>query len=448
MGADKVVETGHEPRRVIAEFFPVPIDALQTTALELDLYLVHGSGRPVLYRSPGSAYTPSDCLQLAGQGVTHLYVPLAQHRVFQAVVSRRLVEAYEDPALERAERTRIVRGACGKMIEDFMAEPGTPGLAGTIGAMADRFSAWCTADGDQFGHLLDMSAHDYYTITHMVNVGVGCGLLGAELLGPDDPMVRDLVLGGLVHDVGKRGVPAEVLNKEGKLTDEEWEVLREHPTVGAAILSAQEHPEPLAVEMALSHHERLDGKGYPNRLVESKIGLPARICAVVDIYDAMTSSRPYRGPIPPRTVLAKMREEVGTAVDGAVFAAWERVVERMITAEPGRAVPDDPHAVAPSLAAILPSPGGVSAIADREPACKKHLTVRRADGTSVGAEVVVWGVGEWVLRLDGRFRAGERVGLVHAEGKAWLGVFQSTRVASDGGQLVVFRLEKAARAAG
>lgn len=448
MDAGMQVGSGSETRRVAAEFFPVPIDALQTAALELELYLVHGNGRPVLYRSAGSAYTPTDCQQLAGQGVTHLYVPLTQHRVFQAMVSKRLVEAYEDPALERAERTRIVRGACGKMIEDFMADPGTPGLAGTIGSMADRFSAWCTEDGDRFGHLLDMSAHDYYTITHMVNVGVGCGLLGAELLGPEDPMVRDLVLGGLVHDVGKRGVPAEVLNKEGKLTDEEWEMLRDHPTVGAAILSAQENPEPLAVAMALSHHERLDGKGYPNRLVESKIGLPARICAVVDIYDAMTSCRPYRGPIPPRTVLAKMREEVGTAIDGAVFAAWERVVERMITAEPGRAVADDPDAAAPSLSELMPSPGGGGERTESEPGCKKQLTVRRADGSSTPAEVVVWGVGELVLRIGGRFRAGERVGLVHADGKAWLGVFQSTRVASDGAQLVVFRLEKAARAAG
>jgi len=437
-----------QARRVIAEFFPVPIDALQTVELELELHLVHGNGRPVLYRSAGSAYTPSDCLQLADQGVTHLYVPLTQHRVFQAMVSQRLVDAYKDPTLERAERTRIVRGACGKMIEDFMADPGTPGLAGTIGVMADRFSKWCTEDGDRFGYLLDMSAHDFYTVAHMVNVGVGCGMLGAELLGPDDPMVRDLVLGGLVHDVGKRGVPAEVLNKEGKLSDEEWKLLRNHPIAGAAILSAQENPEPLAVEMTLSHHERLDGKGYPYQLLGSKIGLPSRICAVVDIYDALTSSRPYRGPIPPRTVLAKMREELGTAIDGAVFAAWERVVERMLTADPGRAVPDDATAEAPSLAAVLPSPERELWRAGNEPPCTMNLTVCRADGVSTPTEVVFWEVGNLVVRLEGRFQAGERVKLIHADGKAWLGVFQSIRLACDGAQLVVFRLDKTARAAG
>lgn len=434
-------EQGMGQARVAAEFFPVPIDALQTAALELELYLVHGQGRPVLYRSSGSPYTPGDCQQLARQGITHLYVPLMQHRVFQAMVSKRLVDAYEDPELERAERTRIVRGACGKMIEDFMADPCLPGLSATIGSIADRFGAWCTEDPDRFGHLLDMSAHDFYTTTHMVNVGVGCGLLGAELLGPEDPTVRDLVLGGLVHDVGKRGVPSEVLNKEGKLSDEEWALIRAHPQKGAEILSTQEQSEPLAMEMALSHHERLDGKGYPRGLVESKIGLPARICAVVDIYDALTTARPYRGPIPPRTVLGKMREEVGTAIDPQVFSAWERVIERMLAADPGRAVPEDIGTPPPALAEMLPAPGGV-AVAEEAPAVRA-VVVRRSDGTGVAGEVVERGFEAMTVRVAGRFRAGERVHLIEPGRKPWLAVYQSVRVGPDGMVFCVFRFEGA-----
>lgn len=430
-----------EITRVASEFFPVPIDALHSASLELELYLVHGGGRAVLYRSAGSAYTPADCRQLADQGVTHLYVPLTQHRMFQEVVSRRLVEAYEDPGLEMAERSRIVRASCGKMIEDFMSNPCLPGLSRTIGSIADRFGAWCTEDPDRFGHLLDMSAHDFYTTTHMVNVGVGCGLLGAELLGPEDPMVRDLVLGGLVHDVGKRGVPAEVLNKEGKLNDEEWALIRAHPQKGAEILSSQEGAEPLAMEMALSHHERLDGKGYPRGLVESKIGLPARICAVVDIYDALTTARPYRGPIPPRTVLGKMREEVGTAIDAQVFSAWERVIERMLAADPGRAVPEDAGASVPALEEMLPAPGGV-AVAE-EPLAVRAVVVRRSDGTGVAGEVIERGFEAMTVRVAGRFRTGERVHLIEPGHKPWLAVYQSVRVGPDGVVLCVFRFEGA-----
>ena len=440
----------HEPNqttretvdRPLAGFFPVPIDALRSDELGLDLYLVHGGRRPVLYRSTGSAYSLSDCTSLAERGVTHLYIPTAQHRVFQALVSKQLSEAYEDPALGRAERTRIVRGACGRMIEDFMYDPTLPGLCGTIVSMADRFSAWCTEDETKFGYLLDMSAHDFYTISHMVNVGVGCGLLGTELLGAEHPMVRDLVLGGLVHDVGKRGVPAEVLNKEGKLTDEEWVLIRGHPGAGAEILSAQEHPEPLAVEMTLSHHERLDGKGYPHGLVEAKIGLPARICAVVDVYDALTAARPYRGPIPPRTVLAKMREEVGAAFDGKVFGAWERVVERMLEADPGRAVPDDPHANAPSLAEILPTPaaGGAPARGESAAIPGGTVVVRRADGTGVAGELVDRDFDGMTLLVAARFRAGEAVQLLEQGRKPWSAAFRSTRVSAEGAVLSVFKI--------
>lgn len=428
--------------RSLAGFFPVPIDALESEELELDLHLVHGGRRAVLYRSAGSEYSVSDCMKLAEQGVTHLYVPTTQHRVFQALVSKRLTEAYSDPALERAERTRIVRGACGKMIEDFMNDPTLPGLGGTIASMADRFSGWCTQDETKFGYLLDMSEHDFYTITHMVNVGVGCGLLGAELLGSEHAMVRDLVLGGLVHDVGKRGVPAEVLNKEGKLTDEEWALIRGHPGAGAEILAAQEHPEPLAVEMALSHHERLDGKGYPHGLVEAKIGLPARICAVVDVYDALTAARPYRGPIPPRTVLAKMREEVGAAFDGKVFGAWERVVERMLEADPDRAVPDDPNATAPKMSEIMPTPedAGPDLRAEGAAIPGGTVVVRRADGTGVAGELIERGFDGMTLLVAARFRAGETVQLLEQGRKPWTAAFRSTRVSADGAVLSVFKI--------
>lgn len=342
--------------RLNSGYFPVPIDSLESDTLKLDIYLIHDGGKAVLYRSKGSQYSQSDYTNLSEQGVTHFYVPLTEHRVFQSMMSDRLVNAYDDKDLGRKERTRIVRESCGKMIEDFMHAPGTPGLSDTIGKMASQFTQWCNEDQSKFCHLLDMSEHDYYTTTHMVNVGVGCGLLGSELLGTDHPMVRDLMLGGLVHDVGKRDVPPEVLNKDGKPTDEEWAMIRKHPEVGAEILRDQEGQSEITIDMTLNHHERLDGKGYPNSINESQISLASKICAVVDIYDAMTSTRPYRDPIPPRTVLNSMRNEIGSAIDQKVFDAWERVVERMLTEDPKRAVPDDPTLTTPNLSDMIQAP--------------------------------------------------------------------------------------------
>lgn len=376
-----------EPTTLSASFFPVAIDALDAQELELDLYLLHGEREPVLYRSVGSDYTMADCAKLATQGIKHLYVPTGQHRVFQRIMTQRAVRAYEDPALERAERCRIVRGSCAKLIEDLMTYPEVEGIAESIGEMAARFSAWCVEDEDRFSHLMDMSEHDFYTATHMVNVGVGCGMLAAELMGLDAsaPALRDIVHGGLVHDVGKRTVAPETLNKEGKLTEFEWEQIRGHPLAGVAILTAQGVSGLTAIAMTRDHHERLDGHGYPAGLKASEIGVPARVCSVVDIFDAMTSARPYRGAIPPFRVLESMREEAGTVIDRSVFEAWSGVVERLVQRDPGRCVQDRPGLETPKLRMVIPSEPKQATLrpdaagspkAPREQACDVPVLVR------------------------------------------------------------------------
>lgn len=147
--------------RLNSEYFPVPIDALRSDTLGVDLYLVYGNGSVVLYRKTGAAYSVSDCEKLTKKGISHFYIPLTQHRKFQQAMTQQLADVYDDPSVGRAERTRIVRGACGRMIEDFMHNPGAPGLSATIGDMATRFSGWCSEDASKFSYLLDMSEHDY-----------------------------------------------------------------------------------------------------------------------------------------------------------------------------------------------------------------------------------------------------------------------------------------------
>ncbi len=348
----------HSQAAVSAAFFPIPIDSLDAPSLELDLYLRHNRGVPVLYRAKGSAYSVRDCKKLAEQGVTHLLVPTTQHRVFQKLMTERVSTAYEDPNLSRAERTRIVRESCATMISDLMTYPNIPGISETLGDMAGCFAAWCTEDESKFSYLLDMSEHDYYTITHMVNVGVGCGMLAAELGMPTEQIQR-IVQGGLVHDVGKTGVPAEVLNKEGKLTDDEWAMIRRHPEIGAEILQANGETSPEALEMTIAHHERLDGSGYPHGLRGDAMGMPARICAVVDVYDAMTAARPYRGPLPPNKVLDMLRADRGKGFDESIFDAWDRVVQRLVEQDPSRAVQDTGQPAPPlSILRQMPDAAG------------------------------------------------------------------------------------------
>jgi len=424
-----------------AAYFPVPIDAFQSDQLTMEIYLIHGKGNAVLYRKPGTSYSGNDCQKLIDQGITHFYVPKTQHRIFQAMINEQLVDAYQDESLCRVERARIVRASCAKMIEEFMLDPTIPGLSETLGGMATQFSNWCNEDESKFSHLLDMSEHDFYTTTHMINVGVGCGLLGAELLGSDAPMVRDLMLGGLVHDVGKSQVPSEVLNKEGKLTDDEWDLIREHPQSGYDILRSQEGQNEITLEMALSHHERLDGKGYPNGISADEIEFHARVCAVVDIYDALTSARPYRGPIPPRTTLDMMRKDLGTAIDGEIFAAWERVIQRMLNEDPDRAVPESAGMTVPELSDLMPSPVDSEEVEPEEEPQVDEVGILRSTGESLSGELVSKDFDQVLIRSDVRFNASERVRLVLAGESEQGAVFRSMRISSCGEMLSAFKFE-------
>ncbi|MCH7870155.1 MAG: HD domain-containing protein [Planctomycetes bacterium] len=336
-------------------FFPVALDSIDNRALDMDLYLKSdGRATPVLYRSTGVEFAVEDRSRLMQQGVKFLYVPLTQHKAYQRALTQRLDTLFKDAAQSRAERGRVIRAACTKMIEDVLLLPGQPHAIESVKAISAQFVDWSAGDSTQFSHLLDMTSHDFYTATHMVNVGVGCGLLIGELRPGDTELHAVVIQGGLLHDVGKRLVPEEILNKEGKLEPSEWAVLKKHPLDGFKELSAQDDMPEVVLEMTRDHHERLDGTGYPNRLKDEQIGFAARVCAVIDVFDAISSSRPYRGPTPPIDTLKIMREGIGTHFDPDILDRWCEIVERMISEDPERAVPSTGEPAALSYESLQP----------------------------------------------------------------------------------------------
>ncbi|ORM66976.1 HD-GYP domain-containing protein [Pantoea rwandensis] len=165
--------------------------------------------------------------------------------------------------------------------------------------------------------------HDDYTYLHSMAV---CGLMISlgKKMGLDEHQQRRLGMGGLLHDVGKAAVPLEILNKPGKLTDEEFTIMREHPIVGAQMLMEADAGEDL-LDIALHHHEKVDGSGYPHKLKGEEISLFSRIAAVCDVYDAVTSDRPYRKGWTPAEAMHKMLSWRGH-FDTALLHAFVRTI--------------------------------------------------------------------------------------------------------------------------
>ncbi len=165
---------------------------------------------------------------------------------------------------------------------------------------------------------------DEYTYMHSVAV---CALMIAlaRQLGLNEGQVREAGLAGLLHDIGKMAIPNTVLNKPGKLTDSEFATVRGHPEAGSRMLIESKQVSALVLDVCLHHHEKMDGSGYPHRLEGEQISLYARMGAVCDVYDAITSNRPYKQGWDPAESIRKMAGWKGH-FDPVVFQAFVKTV--------------------------------------------------------------------------------------------------------------------------
>jgi putative two-component system response regulator len=153
----------------------------------------------------------------------------------------------------------------------------------------------------------------------------------AEGMGLAPDLCRRIELAAPLHDTGKIGIPSAILRKPGPLDDEEWQVMRTHPHIGWKILSrSSAQVFEMAAEIAMAHHEKWDGSGYPKRLAADAIPLAARIVAVADVFDALSTKRPYKQPWPYEKCLALIRDEAGTHFDPKVVEVFLNIQPRIL----------------------------------------------------------------------------------------------------------------------
>ena len=171
-----------------------------------------------------------------------------------------------------------------------------------------------------------LEAKDPYLRGHSARVADLSASVAAHLDRPDEE-VEAIRTAGRLHDIGKIGIREEILNKQGPLSDEEYEHIKQHVLVGSQILAPLVHLKDV-ITFVRSHHERWDGFGYPDRLAGEAIPLGARIIGTVEIYDALTTARPYQEKMDPDMAVDRMRDLIGTALDPAIHEALEAVVSR------------------------------------------------------------------------------------------------------------------------
>jgi HD-GYP domain-containing protein (c-di-GMP phosphodiesterase class II) len=177
-----------------------------------------------------------------------------------------------------------------------------------------------------------LEAKDAYTRGHSERVGAWSRSVAAALGLP--PAEVDMIgQAGLLHDIGKIGIPEALLRKPGALNAEEWAVMRNHPLIGAQIVAPFDFFTGGAL-MIRHHHERCDGSGYPDGLAQDEIPIGARVIAVADVYDALTSNRPYRAALPHATAIGHLTESAGRTLDEDAVAAFVGLIQTLSTAKP------------------------------------------------------------------------------------------------------------------
>lgn len=277
----------------------------------------------VLYCAEDHPLLQEDLDRLQGRGISRLYIEGGARDSFQQYL-RDLI----DPSSNVEASISAKAGALNDVVRDVLETEFRGGDTDNTVAEAERLGA-ITAEiisHDEFaaGDLCRVLHHDYATFTHSANVAFYAGMLAAEL-GHDADDVEKITTAGLLHDLGKLKIDEKILCKPGKLTDEEFAVIKSHPTLGFDQLAFREDLTEAQLMMVYQHHERLDGRGYPVGVIESEIHPWAKICTVVDVYEALTSHRPYRIPMPRKKVFELMRRDSGTAFDPEVLECWIRI---------------------------------------------------------------------------------------------------------------------------
>ncbi len=207
----------------------------------------------------------------------------------------------------------ILRENSKFIIKDVLEDPRSGETIQKAGDLVETLTETILNNQNNFASLLTINTHDYYTYTHSLNVcSISIGL-GTELGLRKDPDLFELGLGTLLHDIGKCTIEPHILNKPGKLTDEEFTDVQNHVIAAKTILNKNNTKTPHnSLLTILQHHEKLSGKGYPYNLKGSQISVFGRICALVDFYDALTTERSYKkafSPFEAFGLLSKIKED-------------------------------------------------------------------------------------------------------------------------------------------
>ncbi len=303
------------------DYLPISPNSLRTnTMVGCNIYLLAKTTaevRFVLYCREDAVFDEDKKSMLVAHRVKSLFIKKEKQQSYFDYLENNFQHIVSDTSIPPDERTKIVHSAASNLVKDLFNDPKSGSVERTK-AFAHNMVDYVIKDSKASESLLKIAVHEYYTYTHSVNVTAVGTLFGQDLgLGVKD--LKGLCSGILLHDVGKTRISADILNKKGKLTKEEFEIIKKHPELGVEVLeeAGVEFKEERII--ILQHHENDDGSGYPYGLKKDEIHPCGKIARVIDVYEALTAERSYKEALRPFAALKEMKERMFHCFDTELF---------------------------------------------------------------------------------------------------------------------------------
>lgn len=305
---------------------PVALDAFRKSMLDCDIFIRQGDkGALTLYRKKSQLLDCDDLDRLEKRGIRELYVSYADQESHRR---ERAPEICRDTTLSPSERYNLLRDLSRASFDAAYHSGEVDQVVGLVEELGPQLAEILSDSDLALTDLFALMDHDDCTYYHSVNVATYAMLL-AQYWGMDDhEHLCAIVVGGLLHDLGKRYIDLDVLNKPGKLDKEEWRRIEQHPRLGLQDLLPRGDLSWEQLMMVYQHHERYDGQGYPVGLPGSEIHDLARITMIADVFHALTSVRPYRKAMSTDAACIFLADQAGKMFDPGMAKCW---ISRMKT---------------------------------------------------------------------------------------------------------------------
>jgi HD-GYP domain-containing protein (c-di-GMP phosphodiesterase class II) len=297
--------------KIHGDYIPIELASLRLDTIQsFDLYLRVKGNKYVLYLAGSNALTEDALLELTRKRVANLYISSDHEEAYRQYVEEQLPYIIRDPGISPDDKARVVYDTAITVVRDMFDEPREDVIKRAKDVVTSTVALILT-DDDANVKLTQLTSHDYFTYTHSVNVCIYCiSLAKRSFPSISDEEFQRLGAGFMFHDIGKCEISSKILQKQGPLGEDEWEIVRRHPEASYRILKETGHLTVEAGLIAMQHHERVDGSGYPEGLKNGAIDEFAQMCAIADVFDALTTNRVHRPAMHSFDALNLMKTEM------------------------------------------------------------------------------------------------------------------------------------------